>query len=103
MRLNCLQLRLVHPAVSSLLVTPPSPATNATANLDASSGRGSAEASTIWSTIYANRCHQPVRGLTQSASSELCRSQGGGKIPLTLYRQAQIYARKGITLDRSSP
>ena len=36
-------------------VTPPSPVTNATANLDAP------EASTIWSTIYANRCHQQVR------------------------------------------
>ena len=37
MRLNCLQLRLVHRAVSSL----PSPATNATADLDASTRRGS--------------------------------------------------------------
>ena len=44
MRLNCLQLRLVHRFIGSSardLVTPPPPATEATANLDASARRGS--------------------------------------------------------------
>ena len=41
-------------------VTPPSPATNATANLDAPSRRGSVNYM-VDHIIYANRCHQQVR------------------------------------------
>jgi hypothetical protein len=58
-----------------VLVTPPRPATNATANLDAPSRRGS---------VNYGRPYMRTDAINWFASSELCRSlQDGGKTPLT--------------------
>ena len=55
-------------------VTPPSPSTNATANLDAPSGRGS---------VNYGRPYVRTDAINRLASSELCRPlQDGGKTPL---------------------
>jgi hypothetical protein len=57
-------------------VTPPSPVTNATANLDAPSRRGSVN-------YMVDHICEP-NAINGFASSELCRSlQDGGKTPLT--------------------
>ena len=66
-------------------VIPPSPATNATANLDAPSRRGSVN-------YMVDHICEPMPS-TWFAFSELCRSlQDGGKTPLTHYLGHRLIA-----------
>src|SRR6266487_4670663 len=65
---------------SLILVAPPPPATDATANLDASARRGSVN-------YMVDHICEPILS-TPFASSELCRPpQDGGKTPLTFHRR----------------
>ena len=64
---------------SLILVAPPPPATDATANLDASARRGSVN-------YMVDHICEPILS-TRFASSALCRPpQDGGKTPLTVQR-----------------